>query len=235
MASNPPAQPPQPARQLHVGAGILSYLVPGLGQIYQRRYAKGILFFVCIYVLFFYGMYIGSGSVTINGRKYTVNSNVYLPRDPSPNSGLGGNLVTRWPFLGQFWVGAAAWPAIFQYANFDPQVQHELENAQDDAGKAVREAEEKEATGAEGAAEARKEANEKLAEAARLERKAGLPLIGSFQREPSPASINAVHNAGDKRLELAWVFTVIAGVLNILVIYDAVVGPAEHPGKEKAN
>ena len=27
-------------------------------------------------------------------------------------------------------------------------------------------------------------------------------------------------------MELAWVFTVIAGVLNILVIYDAVAGPA---------
>ena len=45
-------------------------------------------------------------------------------------------------------------------------------------------------------------------------------------REPSGAAINALNNAGDKRLELAWVYTVIAGVLNILVIYDAVAGPA---------
>jgi hypothetical protein len=45
-------------------------------------------------------------------------------------------------------------------------------------------------------------------------------------REPSPVAINVVNNAGDKRLELAWVYTVIAGVLNILVIYDAIAGPA---------
>ena len=52
------------------------------------------------------------------------------------------------------------------------------------------------------------------------------PLLGDFQREPSASSINAVQNAGDKRMELAWVYTVIAGVLNIMVIYDAYAGPA---------
>jgi hypothetical protein len=45
-------------------------------------------------------------------------------------------------------------------------------------------------------------------------------------REPSAEAINAVSNASDKRLELAWVYTVIAGVLNIMVIYDAVAGAA---------
>ena len=39
---------------------LLSYLVPGLGQIYQGRVAKGVLFLVCLYGLFFYGMYLGS-------------------------------------------------------------------------------------------------------------------------------------------------------------------------------
>jgi hypothetical protein len=32
-------------------------------------------------------------------------------------------------------------------------------------------------------------------------------------------------------VELGWVYTVIAGVLNILVIYDAVAGPAMLPRK----
>src|SRR5271165_7489210 len=50
-----------------VFAAVLSYLVPGLGQIYQGRVAKGLLFMVCLYGLFFYGMYLGSWS------------NVYLP------------------------------------------------------------------------------------------------------------------------------------------------------------
>ena len=60
------------------------------------------------------------------------------------------------------------------------------------------------------------------------------PLLGDFQREPSAAAINAVHNAGDKGLELGWVYTVIAGVLNILVIYDALAGPAFRDPKELA-
>src|SRR5262249_29485408 len=118
MASNPHAEPPPPARQLHVVAGLLSYLVPGLGQIVQGRYAKGILFFVCIYTLFIYGTIIGSGSVTVYGRHHTLNTNVYLPSDPNANA-RSNPLVTRWPFLGQFWVGVAAWPAIIQYFNYN--------------------------------------------------------------------------------------------------------------------
>jgi TM2 domain-containing membrane protein YozV len=60
-------------------AGILSYLVPGLGQIVQGRVAKGLLFLVCIYSLFFYGVYLGTASVQLGERTYRINSNVYLP------------------------------------------------------------------------------------------------------------------------------------------------------------
>ena len=45
-----------------VGGAILSYLVPGLGQIYQGRVGKGLLLFVCLYGMFFYGMYLGRWS-----------------------------------------------------------------------------------------------------------------------------------------------------------------------------
>ena len=50
--------------------------------------------------------------------------------------------------------------------------------------------------------------------------------LGNFQRTPSEPALNAVHTSGDKLLELGWVFTVIAGVLNVMVIYDALAGPA---------
>ena len=57
-------------------------------------------------------------------------------------------------------------------------------------------------------------------------------------RTPSDPALNALHTSGDKRLELGWVFTVIAGVLNIMVIYDALAGPAflfsAQPTNEKA-
>jgi hypothetical protein len=180
-----PPQTPTTTHTLSPAAGVLSYLVPGLGQIAQGRVGKGLLFLVCIYTLFFYGLYLGSGSVTLDGQTYRVSSNVYLPDTASDDPRdkqmppLARDLYNRPQFAGQFWVGVAAWPAIVQYMYYN-----------------------------------RKDPNEKL------------PLLGDFMREPSGAAINVLNNAGDKRLELAWVYTVIAGVLNILVIYDAVAGPA---------
>jgi hypothetical protein len=164
-------------------AGLLSYLVPGLGQIYQGRTAKGVVFCVCVYTLFFYGMYLGAGRATVNGAEYVVSSNVYLPDTAAKNNpfslpSLAANLYNRPQFAGQFWVGIAAWPAIWQYWNFNKGLANDSD-----------------------------------------------PLLGTFQRTPSEASLNAVHTSGDKLIELGWVYTVIAGVLNIMVIYDALAGP----------
>ena len=51
MSSAPtaPVTPPQEPSNL---AAFLSYLIPGLGQIYQGRYAKGILFMVSLLGMF---------------------------------------------------------------------------------------------------------------------------------------------------------------------------------------
>ena len=69
--------------------GLLSFLVPGLGQIYQGRVGKGVLFFVSIYALFFYGMYLGSGTVKAGEpeKTYTV-SGIFssAPSDAPPCS-----------------------------------------------------------------------------------------------------------------------------------------------------
>jgi hypothetical protein len=45
-------------------------------------------------------------------------------------------------------------------------------------------------------------------------------------REPSEAAMNELIRNSDKTPDLGWMYTVIAGVLNILVIYDAFAGPA---------
>jgi TM2 domain-containing membrane protein YozV len=175
-------------------AAVFSYLIPGLGQIYQGRIGKGILFFVCVYTLFFVGAYLGSGTVRIQRGEeietYTVSSNVYLPDTAELNNPfnlpkLAANLYNRPQFAGQFWVGIAAWPAVWQYLNYDHRRQEQ-----------------------------------------------GDPLLGTFERTPSEAALNAVHTSGDKLLELGWVFTVIAGVLNVMVIYDALAGPAFLPDGE---
>jgi hypothetical protein len=202
-------------------AGVLSYLVPGLGQVVQGRVGKGLLFLVCIYTLFFYGLYLGSGAVTIGPRTYRLTSNVYLPDTAeegreSSMPRLLVNLYNRPQFAGQFWVGVAAWPAIWQYMNYNKAASHKIDREIDELYNQAGDLGDPES-----AARKRQEAEELERSVQRTH-----PLLGDFQREPSASCINAVQNAGDKRMELAWVYTVIAGVLNIMVIYDAVAGPA---------
>lgn len=213
-ASLPATPSPTPPPFSLIG-GLLSYLIPGLGQIAQGRVGKGLLFLVCIYTLFFYGVYLGMGSIQIEGTTYTLSGNVYLPTTPDETPrekqlpALAQNLYNRPQFAGQFWVGIAAWPAIIQYLH------------EDDGKRLRREIQQLRQVDPTAAERKREELDER-------EKTPGPkhPVLGNFMSEPDPMTINAVHNAGDKRLELAWVYTVIAGVLNILVIYDAIAGPA---------
>jgi hypothetical protein len=167
MSSSKPPDPPAPPVKLDFVAALLSYLVPGLGQLTQGRIRKGLLFLVSLYALFFYGMYLGQFK------------NVYIPdyhpNEPTVNR-LASDLYTRFQFVGQFPIGMAAWPAIYQYSAY----QQEDKN----------------------------------------------PPIGGFMRAPSMEEINTLQRDGDKTWDLGWVYTVIAGVLNVLVIYDALAGPA---------
>src|SRR5262249_38060257 len=181
-------------------AALLSYLIPGLGQIYQGRTAKGVLFLASLYGLFFYGLYLGQWQ------------NVYMPpggrddqlqhreRPQGGDRGIMNSLGDRYPFIGQFWIGAAAWPAIIQYRNFDPN-------------------------------------------------KTEGPFFRSFMRYPvqlrkdqgnevlvrGETVLNELQRNSDKRWDLGWVYTVIAGVLNVLVIYDALAGPAHRNPPESAS
>jgi hypothetical protein len=192
MSDAPNVQHPAGERPHAPLAAFLSYLIPGLGQIYQGRIAKGILFCLCIYALFFYGMYLGSGTARVKDETYTLSGNVYLPDTAERNNPFGlprlaANLYNRPQFVGQFWAGIVAWPAIWQYVTYDDRHEH------------------------------------------------GDPLLGDFMRTPNERALNAVHTSGDKLMELGWVFTVIAGVLNIMVIYDALAGPAFMPARDEPN
>ena len=178
-----PEPPPLPPVKLDVFAALLSYLVPGLGQVFQGRVGKGLLFFVGLYGLFFYGMAMGQWR------------NVWLPDTAGmPPLEIAGRHLPGVPtavwyrpqFLGQFWMGTAAWPAVVQYRYHDP---------------------------------ARKDG----------------PIFKSFQREPTEDELNRLQRDGNKRWDLGWVYTVIAGVLNLLVIYDALAGPLfrEYPKSDR--
>ena len=171
-----PDAKPNPPTELDPLAGLLSYLLPGLGQIVRGRVAKGVLFLVSLHVLFFFGMYLGSWK------------NVYLPSNAGPNDGflnsVASDLYDRPHFAGQFWIGLAAWPAVYQYHAYTPNP--------DPA-----------------------------------------PVIDRFQQQPEREDINELQRNNDKTWDLGWVYTVIAGVLNLLVIYDAVAGPAYRADPDK--
>lgn len=166
----PPTIPPPPFNWQAAG---LSFLIPGLGQVYQGRTAKGLLFFFGLYTLFFYGMWMGQW------KNVWLPDATHLPANPIGRWEPGGAakaIAYRPQFLGQFFIGVAAWPAAVQYANYDP-------------------------TKDEG------------------------PVFGSYQRAPTEDELNDLQRDSSKRWDLGWVYTVIAGVLNLLVIYDALAGP----------
>jgi hypothetical protein len=160
-------------------AAILSYLVPGLGQIYQGRFGKGFLFMVALLGMFTLGQAMGNWQ------------NVYVPPPENQPNGPGApgklpsSLLTRWHYLGQFWIGVYAWPALYQYFQPPPP-----------------------------------------------------PNAGfweNFQRTPDEKDVNEFLIKSDKTPDLGWVYTVIAGMLNILVIYDAFAGPAFLPQLRSAS
>jgi hypothetical protein len=52
------------------------------------------------------------------------------------------------------------------------------------------------------------------------------PILWGWFAEPSMNALNAVHPKFGRLAEVGWVYTVIAGLLNILAIFDAFDGPA---------
>ena len=171
----------EPPRPLDPLAGVLSYLLPGLGQVLQGRIGKGVLFFVCLHGLFFYGLYLGQW------RNVWLPEVSHLPDATLPVAGraswLPKPLYYRPQFVAQFWMGAQAWPAILQHSAADKDVEAEAPPKP-------------------------------------------LPVLGLYMRAPTETELNALQRDGDKLWDLGWVYTVIAGALNVLVICDAVAGPA---------
>ncbi len=184
MATEPSSTQDVPARRPSLVAAFLSYLVPGLGQIVQGRVGKGLMFMVCLLGMFTAGQALGDWQnvylpdVARGGDNPGIpfeNNPMRLPKLLHPLA----NLYHRWHFAGQFWIGVAAWPALWQYNKLPAPAEQTS------------------------------------------------PFWHNFQKGPrSENELNEYLTNSDKTPDVAWVYTVIAGVLNILVIYDAYAGPA---------
>jgi hypothetical protein len=241
-------------------AGILAFLVPGLGHLYQRRMFKAVLYAVCILATFFTGLKIGHGQV------------VYFQWS-APES-------RTFAYLCQFWIGLPALPALAQAKLRSNQVFDEgyLTSALDvdcvgtldgvdglvqgrltveaDSGGGGRFAVAKfRGTAIQGGSEKRIEGtltnctfDPQVGPSPRRGvlgyfESGGGPqgrFQGSFARpiwdwygaplfdvDSSRAnSLDRAHRELGSRFELGVVYTMIAGLLNLLAIFDAVYGPA---------
>ena len=174
-----PPEQPIPLKDPAV-AGILAWLFPGAGHFYQGRWAKGVLFLVCILGLFLWGLRLSSSPLTGPGRA------VYF-------SFRTGDW--RLYYVGQVGIGLPALPALLQAV----LVAHKVE-----------------------------------------------PLWDGFMAPPPlevrPASAPGPHSpvratladlSLNRYFELASVYTLIAGLLNILAVYDACCGPVPSPSPTK--
>lgn len=212
--------PSPPKREYHPLPAFLSYLVPGLGQIYQGRVAKGILFFVCVLTLFYYGMFMGSWS------------NVYLPSDDNKVKlnwlvfddfelpRWAGNVWMRPQYAVQVWVGVAAWPAIIQYNTYNRDAE-----TGPVFGSYQRMPYETRELRQEPREPKQEQAGDSPEDRTRARQVAGLKSNVALN-DWKGKTLNDLQTEGDKAWDLGWVFTVIAGALNIMVIYDALAGPA---------
>jgi hypothetical protein len=145
-----------------VAAAILGWLVPGLGHLYQRRTAKGVLFMVCILSTFFYGLFLSDGRA------------VYASWT---------DWDRRLPYLCQVGVGLPALPALLQTY---------------------------------------------------LVRSGKAPLLGGVMAPPvTKIERDDWHRALHRYFELGTVYTMIAGLLNVLAIYDALGGPVQLASAEE--
>jgi hypothetical protein len=160
-------------------AALLAWLIPGLGHVYQRRTAKGLLFFVCIMGTFAFGLWgIGDGKV------------VYAS---SP-----GEQPWRWQYYCQLGVGLPALPAWVQ-KDRPADKPHPI-----------------------------------LGDFMAPPRQAPVPLeddSGNMTRQPTELAAWTIDQ--HPRYEIGTVYTVIAGLLNLLVICDAYGGPLVILPREK--
>lgn len=182
-------------------AALLAWLVPGLGHIYQGRTGKGILFAVCILSTFFYGMYLGGGRVV-----YASTTN--------PVGNFKG-FIDRWQYGCQVPVGLVALPAYMQTWRVESGSQPLFgDNVYRPAYTPAD--------------------IDRLYTNPQANREAETRHLTTKLRPSEPGNESVVYHPNEAAkwqhdyafyFELGTVYTVIAGLLNILAIYDAHSGP----------
>ncbi len=148
-------------------AGFLAWLFPGLGHLYQQRYGKALLYFVCIMGTFLYGCYLGSD------KEYGPARVVYYSWKTGDK---------RLYFFAQAGLGIATLPALIQ-------------------------------------------ANRGTEERPPFWNSAFAPPRAEYQEWSDQPTLDMLVGKMHRYFELGTIFTVIAGLMNVLAIFDAIDGP----------
>lgn len=188
-------------------AAFLAWLWPGAGHWYQGRYAKGALFMTAILGIYLIGSGLGQGRV------------VYASNDRNDS---------RWHYFLQLGVGAPALPALLQRSRVaqgkDPLFVLCERYPGDYGGNALR---------TELDRRRQQLRFHKITAENNFENYQGPTLKDGLMAPPAGPFLEMDQDVlGRWHVELKHFFeigtyyTVIAGLLNLLVIYDALVGPA---------
>jgi hypothetical protein len=183
-------------------AAFLAWLWPGAGHFYQRRYAKGFLFMICILSIFFFGLALGNARV------------VYASFE-------SGDF--RWQYICQLGIGTPALPAIVQkIVTSDGSSPFFVLCERYPEGTMLR----------------NEDGLQTNMSFAQVKDKSTVPpgvdtFKDGFMAPPAGPIyqdrndvLGQWHSELKHRFEIGTLYTVIAGLLNILVIYDAFAGPA---------
>lgn len=195
-------------------AALLAWLIPGAGHFYQRRWAKGSLFFFCVMGTFLYGIFLGSSRVVYAS---------FRPYDfhPSTVCQVGVGLPTLPAFAQYFairakqapmWDGFMAPPVII-----GQEVPAEWARAQMQRGKIDGDFEEGDFVPSN---------NPRYMLLARYSNYNRQLLTDPYFNDYYSNQLSEWHAKYDYKYELGWLFTAVAGLLNFLVVFDAYRGPA---------
>ena len=186
-------------------AAALSWLVPGLGQLYQGRSFKGAILMGALLATIAAGLALSDGKA------------VYYEWRRGPTR------QTRWAFLGQLGVGGLAIPAYLQTSLLDGSGRQPLLGLSWFAPPLTSGQEVSEAY-------ARRLADTDPDIDIEDFRRQG----GVFRFEPGQAGgqVSMWQKRLGRSFDIGTLYTLLAGLLNILVVYDAWAGPVQRADEE---
>lgn len=184
-------------------AALLSWLVPGLGQVYQGRRFKGWLFMATLLTTFLAGIWLGNGRV------------VYASWKPGE---------MRWAFICQAGIGMAALPAIVQSWRLGGAAKEPLFTSTFMApplsrGQPVSSGYAQKLAHVDPDIEA-----DDFRPLPPWQQFRPFPPPGALDRKPGD-QLAIWHAQLGRFFEIGTLFTMLAGMLNVLVVYDAWSGP----------